>query len=224
MSTESKIYWTVGIVSLLLMLASFILPGNPTREDDLPWKIEHPTPGSVRVFGLTLGEASAADAIQRFQEGGETTLFKSPDGHLVSEVYFDQIDLAGLRSKVVVTIAVPQGVMKEMYERGLRIAATGSGKKITLTPEDETRVQSMPIDSLTYMPGVRLEEEMILRRFGQPGQRIRETKSGTVHWLYPDMGVDITMGETGKPLMQYVAPRDFHKLLDPLKASGVAIE
>lgn len=224
MSTESKIYWTVGIGSLLLMLASILLPDDPARKDDLPWYIEHPVPGSARVFGLTLGEASAADAIQRFKEGGETTLFKSPDGHMVSEVYFDQIDLAGLRSKMVVTIAAPQAELKEMYERGLRIASTGSGKKITLTPEDEARVHSMPIDSLTYMPGVRLDEEMILRRFGQPAQRIRETKSGTVHWLYPDKGVDITMGENGKPLMQYVAPRDFNKLLDPLKAGGSAIK
>ncbi|MBI5006357.1 MAG: hypothetical protein HZB95_04445 [Nitrosomonadales bacterium] len=220
MSTESKIYWGVGIMSVLILVGSFFMPGNPSRKDDVPWHIEHPSPDSVRVFGLTLGESSANQAEERFKEEGKPSLFKSADGRLVAEVFFEQVDMAGLRSKVVVTVAVPETELKEMYERGLRMAATGSGKKITLSPDDVAKLRAMPISSLTYMPGVRVEEAMFLKRFGEPAMRIQEKKSGAMHWLYPQNGLDITLGGGEKPLLQYVSPRDFDKLLAPLKAES----
>jgi hypothetical protein len=220
MSTESKIYWGVGIMSALIFIVSFLIPGDPMRKDDVPWHIEHPTPDSVKVFGLTLGQSNPDEAEKRFKEDGKPSLFKSPSGKLVAEVFFEQVDLAGLRAKVVVTVAASEAELKEMYERGLRLASTGSGKKITLSPDDIARLRSLPIDSLTYMPGVRVEEAMFLKRFGEPEQRIREKKSGAVHWLYPKNGLDITLGGGEKPLLQFVPPKDFSKLLDPLKASG----
>ena len=58
MSSESKIYWGVGFASLLIIAGSMLIPGEPKRSDDLPWHIEHPTPDSVRVFGLPLGESA----------------------------------------------------------------------------------------------------------------------------------------------------------------------
>lgn len=223
MSTESKIYWGVGIVSVLLLVGTYFLPGKPSRTDDVPWHIEHPTPTSVRVFGLTLGEATAGEAEERFREEGKPSMFKSPDGTLVAEMFFEQVDMAGLRSKVVVTIDLPATELKEMYERGLRMAATGSGKKITMTTEDVAKLRVSPISSLTYMPGVRVEEAMFLKRFGEPAMRIKEKKNSAVHWLYPQNGLDITLGNGEKPLLQYVPPRDFDRLLAPLKAEGEAL-
>jgi hypothetical protein len=224
MSTESKIYWGVGIMAMLIFAGSFFTPGNASRKDDVPWNIEHPTANSVRVFGLTLGESSAGAAAERFREEGKPSLFRDPDGRLVAEVFFEQVELAGLRSKVVVTIAVSEAELKEMYERGLRMAATGGGKKITMTPDDVARLNTLPISSLTYMPGVRVEEAMFLQRFGQPAQRIREKKSGAVHWLYPQNGLDITLGGGEKPLLQYVPPADFDKLTGPLLANGEVLK
>lgn len=220
MTTESKIYWGVGIMSVLMLVGSFFLPGKPGRMDDVPWHIEHPAPDSVRVFGLTLGESSTGETEARFREEGKPSLFRSAGGELVAEMFFEQVNLAGLRSRIVVTIAVPAAELNGMYERGLRMAATGSGKKITVTPEDVARLRALPISSLAYMPGVRVEETMFLKRFGPPAQRIQEKKSGAVHWLYPQNGLDITLGGGEKPLLQYVPPKDFSKLADPLLANG----
>jgi hypothetical protein len=219
MTKESKIYWSVGIVSVLFLVGAYLAPGHPKRNDDLPWHIEHPTPGSVRVFGLTLGEASANDAELRFKEEAKPSLFKSPEGKMIAEIFFEQVDLAGLRSKVVLTIDVPEKEIAGIYERGLRMAATGSGKKITMTTEDVARLRAWPISSLTYLPSLQVEEPIFLKRFGQPAQRIREKDSGLVHWLYPQHGLDITLGG-GKPLLQYVPPKDFDKLTLPLQKSG----
>lgn len=223
MTTERKIYWWVGIVSVLILVGSFFYPGEPTKKDDLPWHIEHPTPDSVRIFGLTLGQSTTNEAEQRFKEDAKPSLFKSPEGKLVAEVFFEQVELAGLRSRIVLTIGVPDTELKGMYERGLRMAATGSGKKITMTPDDVARLRTLPIASLTYMPGLRVEEEMFLKRFGQPAQRIREKESGTIHLLYPQNGLDIALGGGEKPLLQYVPPKEFDKLAAPLLAKGEVI-
>jgi hypothetical protein len=223
MKTENKIYLIVGVVSVLLLVGSFLIPGEPTMKDDLPWHIEHPAPNSVRVFGLTLGQSNTSDAVKKFKEEGKPSLFKAPSGQLIAEVFFEQVDLAGLRSKIVLTVEVPEAELKGMYERGLRIAATGSGKKITLAPEDITRLHAYPIGSLTYIPGFRVEEEMFLKRFGQPAQRVKEKENGAIHWLYPQNGLDITLSGEDKPLLQYVSPTQFHKLSEPLLTHGEVV-
>ncbi|OGS94663.1 MAG: hypothetical protein A3H31_11595 [Gallionellales bacterium RIFCSPLOWO2_02_FULL_57_47] len=223
MTTGRKIYWGVGILSVLVFVGSFLMPGKPDDKSGLPWHIEHPTPDTIRIFGLTLGQATTNEAEQLFREEAKPSLFKSPDGKLVAEMFFEQVTLTGLKSKIVTTIAVPDAELQGMYERGLRISGTGSGKKITLAPEDVARVRALPINSLTYMPSVRLEEGVISRRFGQPAQRIKEKKSGAIHWLYPHNGLDITLGNEEKPVLQYVPPKDFNKLVIPLMNNGEII-
>jgi len=224
MTTESKIYWGVGIISVLALASAFFIPGEPNRKDDFPWHIEHPTADSVRVFGLTLGQANANEAEHRFKEEAKPSLFKSPSGQMVTEVFFEQVNLAGLRAKIVLTVDVPEVELKGMYERGLRMAATGTGKKITLTPDDIAKLRTFPINSLTYMPGVRVEDEMFVKRFGQPAQRVREKDSGAIHWLYPQNGFDITLGGNETPLLQYVPSKDFDKLVRPLLANGEVLK
>lgn len=220
MKTESKIYWGVGIISVAILLGAFIIPGDRPDKTDLPWHIEHPSADSVSVFGLTLGVSTPADAEQRFREQAVPSLFRSPAGALTAEVFFEQVNLAGLRSRVIVTVDIAPDEIQGMYERGLRIAGTGSGKKITLTPEDVARVMSTPISSLTYLPGVHVDETLFLKRFGKPSQVIKEKESGAIHWLYPQHGLDITLGGSGKPLMQYVPPATFDKLMKPLVEHG----
>lgn len=224
MTNESKIYWGVGIASVLFIVGSLLVPGEAKRSDDMPWHIEHPTPDSVRVFGLTLGESVANEAELRFKEEAIPSLFKSPEGKLIAEVFFEQVNLAGLRSRIVLTIDVPEKELQGMYERGLRMAATGSGKKITMTPDDIAKLRTWPISSLTYLPSLRVEEAVFLKRFGQPAQRIQENKNGPIHWLYPQDGLDITLTSGEKPLLQYVPPRNFDLLVRPLMANGEVLK
>jgi len=64
---------------------------------------------------------------------------------------------------------------------------------------------------------------LFLKRFGKPAQIIKENKSGAMHWLYPQNGLDITLIAGEKPLLQYVAPREFTKLVAPLLANGEVV-
>jgi len=217
---ERKLYWGVGILSVLIFAGSFFTSGKSSQKIDLPWHIEHPTPDTTRIFGLTLGSSTAGEAEQRFREEAEPSLFKSPGGQLAAEMFFEQVTLAELKSRIVINIAVPTAELQAMYERGLRISTASSGKKITPAPADAARLRELPISGLTYMPSIRLDEEIFLKRFGQPSQRIKEKESGAVHWLYPQNGLDITLGGEEKPVLQYVPPKDFGKLRQPLLANG----
>lgn len=213
---ERKLYWGIGVLSVLIFAGSFFVPGTPGDQNDLPWHIEHHASGTTRIFGLTLGLSAAGEAERRFREEARPSLFKSPDGELAAEMFFEQVRLAGLKSGIVINIAATQAELQTMYERGLRLSGMGNGKKITPAPEDAARIRELPISSLTYMPSIRLEEGILSKRFGQPAQRIRENKSGAVHWLYPRDGLDITLGGVEKPVLQYVPPKDFDKLVQPL--------
>jgi hypothetical protein len=224
MTTESKIFWSVGIVSAFLIVSAFFSPDDQKRKDDLPWHIEHPTADSVRVFSLTLGQSTTNEAESRFKEMAEPSLFKSPDGKLVAEIFFEQVYLAGLPSKIVLTIDVPAPELQGMYERGLRMAATGSGKKITMTADDIAFLRTRPISSLTYLPSLHVDDAVFLKRFGQPAQRVKEAKSGLIHWLYPQNGLDIILGGGMKPVLQFVPPLDFDKLVRPLMANGEVLK
>lgn len=217
---ERKIYWGTALIAVLILVATFFMEIKPAEKSDFPWHVEHPTADSNRIFGITLGQSNTNDAVQRFKEEAKPILFKSHSGQLVAEVFFEDVRLADLKARIVLSIAVPDAELQGMFERGLRMNATGSGKEITMTPDDAARVFAMPISSLTYMPSVRLEDTVFTKRFGQPAQRVRENKSGAVHWLYPQHGLDITLGGEEKPLLQYVAPKDWDKLTQPLLANG----
>ncbi len=217
---DRKVYWLMAFIAVLILGVAFFQGDKPAEKSDLPWHIEHPTPDTSRIFGVTLGQSNTTQAEQHFKEAAKPILFKSTRGQLVVEVFFEEVNLAGLKARVVLTIAVPDQELPGMFERGLRMNATSSGKEITLTPEDIARVFTMPVSSLTYMPSVRLDDAVFAKRFGEPALRIREKKSGAVHWLYPQHGLDITLGGAEKPLLQYVPPWDFDRLIQPLLANG----
>jgi len=224
MLMEGKIYWGIALIAVLILGVAFFQGDKPAERSDLPWHIGHPTADTSRIFGITLGLSNTNEAEQHFQEAAKPILFKSPGGQLVVEAFFEQVNLAGLKARVVLSIAVPEPELPGMFERGLRMNATGSGKEITMTPDDIARVFTMPVSSLTYMPLVRLDDAVFIKRFGKPQLRLREKKNGVVHWLYPQNGLDIALGGEEKPVLQYVPPHEFDKLVDPLLANGEIVK
>lgn len=220
---DKKIF--LGVLALVAVSISVLLmaPDNSVNTPDtLPWKIAHPTPDTTRIFGITLGQTSLDETKELFAGEAEIqiSLFKPTDGNLSVEAFTEEVNFNGLKAKIVMNIAMPAGELQGMFNRGLRINSTPSGKRITLTADDLARVQQAPISSLTYLPNVRLDDAILAKRFGEPAQRVRENRSGVIHWLYPQHGLDIVLGGDEKPLMQYVSPRDFKLLRAPLLANG----
>jgi hypothetical protein len=215
----------LGVVALVILSISLVLlvPDNAVHTPDtLPWNITHPTPDTTRVFSITLGKTTLDQTTELFkgQAEVEISMFKPTEGKLGVEAFVEEVNYNGLKAKMVMNIAVPEEELQGMYQRGLRLNSTPSGKRITLTFDDLARVRSLPIASLTYLPNVRLDESVITKRFGEPAQRIRESGTDVIHWLYPNHGLDIVLGGKEKPLLQYLSPKDFELLSAPLVANG----
>ncbi len=202
---------------VLIVLGVFVLPGHePEGPGRMPWQIE-PVNGSIRVFDLTLGESTLADAESLIGEEAEVSLFRSPEGEIDIEAYFDQATMGGLKSKVVLAMRLSEEEREGIYNRGIRIATMGSGtRKVTLAPDDLRHVRRSPVASLTYLPRIDLEPELLLKRFGEPARRIEEPEETAVHWLYPKLGLDIAVDEKGQEVFQYVPPVDFDRVVRPL--------
>jgi hypothetical protein len=215
----------LGVIALVLVSISLLLmlPDNTvSTPETLPWNITHPTPDTTRVLGVTLGKSTLGEVELAYKNQAELeiSLFKPNDAPMGIEAYFDEVNFNGLKAKIVLTITVSPEEIQGMFKRGLRMNSTPSGKRITLAPDDLTRVRASTVASLAYLPNVRLEEPILAKRFGEPALRVREKETGITHWLYPQHGLDIAMSEGEKPLMQYLPPKDFDLLRAPLLAHG----
>ena len=120
-------------------------------------------------------------------------------------------------AKVIVTVDAKKELISEFRERALKAKHMESTtRKITLQADDLAAVDEMPIKAISVIPTINLDEAAVVQRFGQPGERlvVSETR---VHLLYPEKGLDVVVDAEGKELLQYVAPRDFALLREPLK-------
>lgn len=212
---ERKIALGILALTLLAVGIAIIMPGGRHADTDpkLPWLIGVNADGSSTVFGLTLGRSSIADARSLLKEEGKVTLFMDPGGRPTIEVFFERVSLSGLKADMVMTVDLTRQEMLAMYDRGTRVSKLGSGEqKVTLRPEDIDTVAAAPIRHLTYLPVADLAPELIESRFGTPARRVAE-KSGASHWLYPEQGLDIAVDPERKEVFQYVAPKEFERLV-----------
>jgi len=222
---QGRIFLSVLAASLLLLAIAIYFPSSDkesvVQPQSLPWQIETTTDGSIRVFGLLLGQSTVDDAIQRFNENAEVSMFISPGNKRVVEVYFNNTRLAGLRAKIVLSVAISEMNIEAIYNRGTRISTLGDGsRKVTLHPDDLLRVKQSPVAGITYLPKTKLDSDLLLARFGEPARRIRETKNETLHWLYPSRGLDIARDKDGRTVIQYLPPKAFEKIMKPLLEQG----
>jgi len=207
-----------GFSIAIIVIGMLIPKGEMETSQIMPWQIETTPSGTTRVFGLALGESTLVDAEQRFKAEAEVSLFAKPDGEYATEVFFEKVELGGLSAKVVIVTGLSQEALAEIYDRGIRISTLGSGtNKVTLGLSDLELIRHATIDSLTYLPHIKLDEEVVKKRFGEPAEIIAEIDHGTTHWLYPDSGLDLILTPKGKAVMQYISPKKFDMLVEPLR-------
>jgi hypothetical protein len=204
--------------TLLAIAVAIMLPGQKAPERvNLPWQIERTADGGSRVFGLTLGRSTLAEAETQLQEPVKVQLFRPENGAITVEGYMDNASISGLRAKLVFTVEVPPERIEGIFDRGVRISKSSSGAhKVTLAEDDLAAVRQLPINTITYLPRTNLSEELVRQRFGEPARRVAEGEDGAVHLLYPELGLDVTIDPDQREVLQYVRPDRFQQLLQPL--------
>ena len=216
------VFLTVLIASVIaVVLGVFLSPSEDDRKSlGYPWEISLMPDGTTSVFQINIGKTNLGEVENLFKEVAELTLFKPRGDGLqpVVEAYFDKIQTGGLKAKMILGFSLDEEQIMAMYERGVRISTLGSGtRRVTLSSQDDRDMRSAIITSLTYIPSINLQPSLVEKRFGKPASAIIEKDTGTVHWLYPDKGVDVALNEEAKEILQYVLPKDFSLLSDPLK-------
>ncbi len=214
----SVLGFTVLTLILGVYLSSF--SEREVSHSGLPWQIENLQSGHVRVFNLVIGQSTLDDAEQLYKERSEITLFAPPESAAVIEAFFSQVKIAGLKSKMVMSIDVSAEDIQAIFDRGARISTLESGvRQVTLSDEDAETVRQSVISSITYLPSIHLDAELIVNRFGKPAEKLQDTESDAIHWIYPDKGIDIALSAAEKEVIQYVLPENFNGLVEPLRAS-----
>lgn len=219
-----KTFFAVLAVIIAILLAPMVLspaPDNQTGKavTGLPWQIEVLPDGHSRVFELTIGASTLTDARGRFGEG-ELALVAEPGEAESLELYLDTVTAGAVTGKMIVTADLSADIVAAMRQRATKTEyMKSSTKKSALAEADLPTAWAAPIRGLVFMPTINLDEDMIIQRFGQPAERVR-TGENTEHLLYPDRGLDVVLDSDAKELLQYVAPREFARLREPLKAMG----
>jgi hypothetical protein len=218
--------FAVAIIALIFFALAipFFIPGAGQKEGvdpnaNLPWQIEVNSLGDSTVFGLKPGISTLGDVRRKLGGELEVAIIAEPNEIGSLEAYYSQVALGFVLAKVIVTVDAKNEAISEMRERALKARHMESTtRQITLHPDDLAVAEGLPIKAISVVPTVNLDEATVIQRFGHPAERlvVSETR---VHLLYPQQGLDVMVDNDGKELLQYVAPRQFSLLSEPLKAS-----
>ncbi|MBS1144386.1 MAG: hypothetical protein H6R14_1792 [Proteobacteria bacterium] len=215
--------FALSIIALIVaaLVIPFLLPGTGKQAGvdpnaNLPWQIELDGKGGSAVFGLQPGVSTVGDVRKKLGAEIDLAIIAEPNEIGTLEGYYSQVALGFVLAKVIVTVDAKNEAILEMRERALKAKHMESvTRKITLHPDDLLAIEKMAVKAISVIPTVNLDEETVTQRFGKPGERLVVSEK-RVHLLYPDKGLDVVVDADGKELMQYVAPRDFAVLREPL--------
>ncbi len=215
---------TLLVIALILLalVVPFFIPGVGKQEGvdanaNLPWQIETDGQGGSRVFGLRPGESTLAQVAERLGSEREVAIIAEPNEVGALEAFYNQVALGFVLAKVIITVDASPEQISAMRERALKAEYMESAtRKIRLHPEDLRLADTLPVRALAVIPSVNLDEATVIQRFGQPGERLQVSEK-RVHLLYPEKGLDVILDGNGKELLQYVAPRHFALLREPLR-------
>lgn len=215
--------FALSIIALIAiaLIVPFLVPGLGKKEGvdpnaNLPWQIELDAQGGSSVFGLRPGVSTVGEVRQKFGSEMDVAIIAEPNEMGTIEGYYSQVALGFVLAKVIVTVDAKKELILEMRDRALKAKHMESTtRKIILHPDDLAAIQNMPVKAISVIPSVNLDEATVIQRFGQPGERLAVSEK-RVHLLYPEKGLDVVVDGDGKELLQYVAPRNFAELREPL--------
>lgn len=218
--------YVIAFIAAVLVVP-FLIPfgSKPDGVDpnsNLPWQIEQDGQGGSAVFGLKPGVSTLGDVRRKLGQEIEVAIIAEPNEVGTLEGYYAQVPLGFVLAKMVVTLDLSPEAITAMRERALKAKHMESTtRKIMLHPDDLVVAENLPVRAISVIPTVNLDEATVIQRFGQPGERLVVSEK-RVHLLYPEKGLDVVVDGDGKELLQYVAPRNFALLREPLRANVTA--
>lgn len=185
----------------------------------LPWEIRV-VDGHSEVFGLRPGESRLGEVRERLGDDLEVAIIARGGEAGAVEAYYSQIELGFVAARLILTLDLAPAEVETLKARAAKVEIMGSGaRKFSLSAVDRTALDARIVKALGVIPAVNLDEATLVQRFG-PAEEWLAVSPTRVHLLYASKGVDLIVDTEGKEFFQYVAPRDFALLRDPLRTMG----
>lgn len=205
---------------IIVVLAVYPFIGTDDGEKPeltgLPWQIELQADGHTKVFGVVPGVSTLQDAATVLGDDYELAIVENASS-VGLEMYFGNYR-AGLMSAKMVLAAKSDATRLTQWKQNALKAEymeSGTAKKYLLAEADRSMAMQSGVDSIAFIPAVNLDDEIIRRRFGEPDEIITSA-DGVRHYLYQATGLSIALSDDAKEVLQYVAPKDFANLRNPL--------
>lgn len=205
------------LVSLFVVLAvvSFLLSntveqGNNKQHNnrpitDLPWQIDVLPDGATRVFGITIGQTTLAEAIDQLgDEDMRLAIIAAPLEAGSLESYYSNYSAGPITGKLILVMDVAHDMLAQWRERALQ---DGGKRLYRLHPDDLPVAHQAAVKLISFMPSFNLDEDIVKSRFGLPDEVIQI--DGQQHYLYRKKGLDLILDADGKEALHYLLPGDF---------------
>jgi hypothetical protein len=215
---KTSIAFLFLIIAVVVVSALFRSGERPAVQplEGLPWQIEILPNGETRVFGLIPARSTLDDARGRFGMDMEIAVIAAPNEPGSLEAYSSSVTTGVVMGKMILVADVNRETVARLRQRAIKsVHMDSSTRKYLLHPDDLAFAWRAPIAGITFIPAANLDEQTVLRRFGVPNERIR-VDDRVEHFLYPEKGLDLALDSKGKEVLQYVAPRQFARLREPL--------
>jgi len=200
------------IITATLIILPFLSQERKLPDSGYPWQIELHEDGLSTVFGLTLGRTTMTEARNIIGEGVKLALLSTDQGDAGIEMYYGNYTAGRLSGKLIIVADLTNDTLAGIRQRATR---SGGANSFRIYVDDLPVVMRAPIKTITFIPIVDLDKELVISRFGQP-EEIIVGKDKLSHFLYPAKGLDIILDSEGKEVLQYVPPGRFQQLRAPL--------
>ena len=208
---------TFLLIILVLAFYPFVFKDDSKQTlKGLPWQVNLLADGSSQVFGLTLDKSTLGDAVDTLGTDMELAVIAAGDEAGNLEMYYPNYRAGLLGGKLILATARDDASTMAYRLNAVKteILKTGS-RKYVLTQEDYEKAFKSVITNIAFIPAVNLDHDTIIKRFGQPGAIVHQDE--LVHYLYPEKGLALALSEEGKEVLQYVSPKLFNRLQEPLE-------
>jgi hypothetical protein len=196
---------------LIIMAAVILVSFNQDEQQNndpitgLPWQIDILPGGDTRVFGITPGRTTLAEAIEQLGNDMELAIIAAPHETGTLEAYYSHHSFGPITGKLILVMDIAPGELAALRERAFQDRGT---RRYHLDPDDLPAAYRAPVKVITFIPSFNLDEEITQSRFGTPAEII-QVHAGQKHLLYPDKGLDLILSADGKEVLQYLSPGEF---------------
>ncbi len=220
MSTQIKLLY----LTLAILLAWTFWPSEESSEHFAQaTQITKVEDGNLLLFGgIKLGETTLKEAEKILASRSQRALFimppeKDEKGNELPPEHNIEAFIGNMpnNSKMLMGLEASDEQLKAIREKAHKPIAFPSGNiKLEVADEHQSMIDGMALLTITAIPRIRLSPEDITNKFGNP--ILVHPQDEILHFLYPELGLDAIIDQSGEAMLQFIRPDHYDLVLDKL--------